>query len=234
LPVSHDLDAPADDEELYLAVGDDVDDLRPVNQGDVYEGIALPGFEAGHHDLVMLATHPCSLRKGAALKPRLQAAPVTRAKSITAHEWATDHKRSMPLPQLRDGKFYAATLTEVSIVTPAQLAAASRIATLSDKGVQLLNQRLIWAMTHTVVGLDTVAEFAAPALAELELLEEWNMRLCGDQASERADKLGRLAVEFEDFIRASGVQAALEQEQTRADARRRAREELQRRIAAEQ
>lgn len=65
----------------YLAVGDIVEDARPINQGDVYRGITLPGFPAGDHHIVILTTHPCSLRAGARLKPRLQAAPVRRGTS---------------------------------------------------------------------------------------------------------------------------------------------------------
>ena len=36
----------------YLAVGDIVEDARPINQGDVYRGITLPGFPAGDHHIV--------------------------------------------------------------------------------------------------------------------------------------------------------------------------------------
>jgi hypothetical protein len=224
------LDAPDDDDAVYLAVGEVVDDRRPINQGDVYRGVALPGFPEGDHDIVILATHPCSLRAGAKLKPRLLAAPVRRAKHIAAEEWATSYQRQMPLPGLLDDKSYTAILTELGVVSPAQLELADRIAALSDDGIYLLQQRLVWALTHAVVGLDTLAEYSAPALAEIELLEEWNMALCAEGKNDLTSRLIKVANDFEDYVRASGVQADLAQARKRGDARRRTREELRRRV----
>jgi hypothetical protein len=138
----------------------------------------------------------------------------------------------MPLPDVQDGKFFTATLTESSIVTPAQLAEAERIAVLSDDGIHLLQQRIVWASTHTVMNLDTIAEYSAPALAEIELLEEWNLALCSADEPDRPARLAVIASDFENYIRPSGVQADLAHERKRGDARRRAREELGRRAEA--
>lgn len=226
------LDAPQDDDDVYLAVGEVVDDLRPINQGDVYRGITLPGFPKGDHDMVILTTHPCSLRAGPKLKPRLLAAPVRSGKHIAPVDWATSYLRHMPLPGVLGGKSYMASLSEASVVTPEQLEAADRIAALSEDGIQLLQQRLVWALTHAVIQLDTLAEFSAPAFGEIELLEEWNMRLCGDDETDRPARLAEIAAEFESYIRESGVQGDLAQPRKRGDARRRAREELERRVEA--
>ena len=226
------LDAPDDDDALYLSVGSVVEDARPVNQGDVYRGITLPGFPADDHDIIILTTHPCSLRAGATLKQRLQAAPVRRGKQISPADWASSFLRQMPLPGLQDGKAYMAMLTESSIVTPSQLAGAERIAALSEDGIVLLQQRLVWALTHAVIKLDTVAEYSAPAFAEIELLEEWNEALCPDDEADRPERLAAIAEDFETYIRASGVQADLAHERKRGDARRCAREELRRRVEA--
>jgi hypothetical protein len=230
--VAETLDAPDDDDAVYLAVGSVVEDVRPVNQGDVYRGITLPGFPANDHDIVILTTHPCSLRAGAVLKQRLQAAPVRRAKHISPADWAASFQRHMPLPGLLQNKAYMATLTESSIVTPSQLAGADRIAALSEDGILLLQQRLVWAMTHAVIRLDTLAEYSAPAFAEIELLEEWNDALCADDEADRPKRLAAIAEEFETYIRTSSVQADLAQERKRGDARRRARNELGRRVDA--
>jgi hypothetical protein len=224
------LDAPDDDEAIYLSVGGEVEDVRPVNQGDIYRGISLPGFPAGDHDVVILTTHPCSLRAGAKLKSRLQAAPVRRGKQLAVADWATAYLRQMPLPGLLDGKAYMATLAESSVVTPAQLAGAQRIAALSESGILLLQQRLVWTLTHAVIGLDTLADYSAPVFGEIELLEEWNEALCEADEMNRPVRLAAIADEFETYIRDSGVQTDLSHERKRGDARRRAREELQRRI----
>ncbi len=226
------LDAPDDDDVLYLAIGGVVEDVRPVNQGDVYRGITLPGFPADDHDIVILTTHPCSLRAGAGLKQRLQAAPIRRGKQISPADWGSSFLRQMPLPGLMDDKAYMAMLTESSIVTPSQLAGAERIAALSEDGILLLQQRLVWALTHAVIKLDTLAAYSAPAFAEIELLEEWNEALCLDHDADRPKRLAAIAEEFETFIRTSGVQADLAHERKRGDARRRAREELRLRIEA--
>jgi hypothetical protein len=233
-PSSIDLDGPADNDAIYLSVGEVVEDVRPINQGDVFRGITLPGFEEGHHDMVMLTTHPCSLRAGPKLKPRMQAAPLIRSKAVVPGQWTSQHKRSMPLPGvLGDGKFYTATLTETSIVTPEQLSTAERIAALSDDGLHLLQQRIVWACTHTVMKLDTIADYSAPVLAEIELLEEWNIGLGAHYEEDRPTRLATVASDFEEFIKTSGVQADLQLSRKRGDARRRAREELQRRLDAE-
>ncbi len=226
------LDAPDDDDAIYLAVGEVVDDLRPINQGDVYRGITLPGFPADDHNIVILTTHPCSLRAGPKLKPRLMAVPVRPGQQIAPAKWATSFSRQMPLPNLVDEKAHMAALTEASVVTPAQLEAADRIAALSEDGIQLLQQRLVWALTHVVIDLDTLAEYSAPAFAEIELLEEWNMALCAPDDGDRPARLATIAREFETYIRSSGVQADLARERKRGDARRRARDELRSRVEA--
>lgn len=226
------LDVPDDNEAIYLAVGEVVDDLRPINQGDVYRGIRLPGFPDGDHDIIILTTHPCSLRAGPKLKPRLQAAPVRRGKQIAPHEWATSYLRQMPLPTLCDDKSYMATLTESSVVTPAQLDGAERIAALSETGILLLQQRLVWALAHAVIGRDTLADFSAPAFAEIEMLEEWNEGLCSADEPDRPARLAAIAEQFEEHIRTTTLQADLADATKRGDARRRLREELRRRTEA--
>lgn len=226
------LDAPEDDDALYLVVDEIVEDTRPVNQGDVYRGITLPGFPADDHDVVILTTHPCSLRAGPRLRPRLQAAPVKRGRHLKRDEWPTAYQRQMPLPNLLGGKSYMATLAESSIVTQADLAGAERIAALSEKGIQILQQRLVWALTHAVVDLDTLADYSAPAFAEIEILEQWNEKLCAAGEQRRPARLAAIAEDFETYIRESGVQADLAHERSRGDARRRALQELARRVDA--
>lgn len=162
--MSHSLDVPEDDESLYLIVGETVDDTRPVNQGDVFRGITLPGFPEDDHRLIILTTHPCSLRAGPRLRPRLQASPVHRSRYLPPEQWAHSYLRQMPLPALVDDEHHMVTLTEAGIVTPEQLVAAERIGALSEAGILLLQQRLVWALAHAVVGRDTLADYSGSSL----------------------------------------------------------------------
>lgn len=223
------LDAPGEDGEIYEACGEEVDDLRPICQGDVFDGVSLPGFEQGDHSMVLLAQHPCSLRKGAALRPRVQAVPVRTYRHVAPALWATGHLRVFPLPDLNGSRHLAADLSEAGVVTSEQLEAAHRIFTLSQRGILLLQQRIVWTAAHTVIGLDVFEDYNAPALAEIELLEFWNEQLCDDRDAGRADVLVAIAEEFESYIRAEGLQGALTKPDRRADARRTIRMEAIRR-----
>lgn len=226
------LDGPSDDEEQYLAKNEDIGALRPLSQGDVFQGITLPGFPAGDHDTILLSSHPCSLRAGANLKPRLQAVPVRAWQRVPPSTWPDSHLRVFPLPGLAAGHA-AAVLTESGVVTPAQLGAAKRIAVMSERGTLLLQQRIIWAMAHAKVGIDTLEEFSAPAFAELELLEYWNELLCDESAEQDLDgSLKQTATAFEQYLRASGLHQDLQRPESRGDARRKARSEAQRRQQA--
>ena len=226
-----DLDAPDEDAEIYEARGEEVDDLRPICQGDVFDGLCLPGFEEGDHEMVLLTQHPCSLRKGAALRPRLQAVPVRSHRYVKPAKWATSDLKVFPLPDLEGSKHLAADLAEAGVVTPDQLAAAQRVAVLSQRGVLLLQQRMVWTLAHTVVGLDTFEEYNAPALAEIEELEFWNEQICAEVPdAERSAALQETAEQFESYIRAEGLQEALARPDRRADARRQIRMEAIRRV----
>lgn len=224
------LDGPKDDEEIYESLHDECDDLRPICQGDVFTDVSLPGFD-GDHKLVMLAVHPCSLREGAHLRARLQAFPVRPHKQrVPPAKWPTSHKKVFPLPDLEGSEHLAANLSESGVLTPLHITSANRIMTLAPRAILLLQQRIVWTAAHTVVKLDTLDEFNAPALTELELLEYWNEQLCGSLAGqEREQALRRTAEEFEGYVKSTGLQVALTKPDRRADARSQIRAEAVRR-----
>lgn len=228
-PPQRSLDGPRDNTELYDARGEDVSDLRPVCQGDVFEGLSLPGYDGDDHSLVMLSQHPCSLREGAALRPRVQAAPVRPYQRVRPNGWS-GHGKVFPLPEFDGTRHLAAFLSEAGMITADQLEGARRVATLSDQAVLLLQQRIVWTAAHTIIKLDTFEEFNAPALAELELLEDWNELLCGElTGTERSEALARTAQEFETFVRDSGLQQQLANAPSRGNARSQIRQEGRRR-----
>lgn len=211
-----DLDGPNSVDELYDARGDEVDELRPVCQGDIYTGLDMPGFP--EDQLVMLIAHPCSLRKGAELRARLQASPVRRYEKVPLNKW-TGHGRVLPLPDVMAREHRATVLTESGVVNSADLSTANRIATLSKDGILLLQQRVIYTLAHAVVGLDTLTSFNALALDEIELLESWNETLChGLAGDELRIALNQTAEEFEEFMK-TGPRDTLEAPSTRGAAR---------------
>jgi hypothetical protein len=211
-----DLDGPSSVEELYDARGEEVDELRPICQGDIYSGLQMPGF---HEDeLVMLIAHPCSLRQGATLRPRLQASPVRGYDKVPLKKWS-GHGRVLPLPDVLAGPHLATALTETGVVQSADLPGASRVARLSRRGILLLQQRIIYTLAHAVVGLDTLATYSALALDEVELLEDWNEALCGGlSGAELQRALDQTAHEFEEFMK-TGPRNTLEEPTTRGEAR---------------
>ncbi|HEY3866180.1 MAG TPA: hypothetical protein VGL54_08860 [Solirubrobacteraceae bacterium] len=227
------LDCPDSENEIFESVAPDCDDFRPVCQGDIFKGICLPGFDDGHHDHVVLVGHPCSLRAGPKLKPHLQAVAIRGYQSVPLERWGTSHLRVFPLPSLQLGIDHpAAILSEAGTVKPEEITLDKRVATLSPRGILLLQQRIVWTAAHTVIRLSTLKDFNGPVLTELELLEFWNEELCGHlEGEERAAALLDTAKQFENYIRGTGLQAQLEEVNQIADARRQIRAEAIRRSA---
>jgi hypothetical protein len=224
------LDCPASEESLYESVAPDCDDLRPICQGDVFRDVCMPGFD-DDHDLVMLIGHPCSLREGAKLKARLQAVPVRPYERFPLRKWGTLHRKVFSLPGILH-EHHAAELSYTGIVTPEQITPDKRIATLSTRGILLLQQRIVWTVAHAIIKLDTFHDFNAPMLAELELLEFWNEALCHESDSkERAATLLDTAEQFEKYLKDTGLRGQLIDSTRRADTRQQIRTEAIRRSA---
>jgi hypothetical protein len=221
------LGCPESVEQLYDARGDEVDALRPVCQGDVYSDLQMPGFDDDQP--VILIAHPCSMRTGASLRPRLQACPVRTYQKVPLRKW-TGHGKVLPLPELRtDSGHHAGFLTETGVVETKALGSATRIARLSKDGILFLQQRIVYTLTHAIVGLDTLAEHSAVALEEIELLESWNEELCSDLPDgDLQAGLDKVAHEFEEFM-LKGARAKLIEPTTRGQARAEIRAEAKRR-----
>jgi hypothetical protein len=227
------LDQPGSDDELFLGLGDDVDPFRPLIQGDVYRGLTIAGYPPGDHDHVAILQHPCSMRRGAELRDRVAVVPVRAYQRVSPEQWAHGHTRVVPLAGLSvgAGAASAAHLTEPGTIRAEDFAEATRVAQLSTRGLLLFQQRVVYCSTHCVVGLDTLEEFSAPALAEAELLADWCMALVENHPDIGEPEAIRLeCVAFEHYVRVeTDVQRRLDSVETRADARRQVRAEIDRR-----
>jgi hypothetical protein len=100
-----------DPEHLYDERGD-VARSRPIFQGDVFKDVVLPGF-GDEPRLVQVVAHPCSMREGTDLRPRITVAPVEKHSRVRGRGW-NGNLRIMPLAELVDGEHYAASLLDVT------------------------------------------------------------------------------------------------------------------------
>lgn len=201
------LARPASSDELYIARGNPVEPWRPVMTGDIFRAVQIPGLE--EHPLAMVITHPCTMRgKAGALKDRLQALPVVAYNDVPLAAWPTGHFRVFPLPELDSGDAsYAAKLDEIGVVETSNLSLVERVASLSERGVELLLQRFFNCFARVTVTIPTISEALASPLQEAELLEEWNERLAEPRVAageELGNVLASEAKEFDAFLSADG------------------------------
>lgn len=215
------LEAPRAASELYLARGDEVPPYRPVMTGDVFADVDIPGVEDTEGDdekLAMVVAHPCTMRDGRKLKPRLSVVRVITYKVITLSEWPRRHIHLLPVPDLagssdededEDGSSKAAepTTHHAAIfelrgrVETSSLDLAKRRACLTEEGVAYLHQRMCHSDTrHPPLVRELMAAFAG-VFAEIEEWQEWNETLIdpvvfGDPVAV-SEALDRLAVEFD-------------------------------------
>ena len=205
--------------ELYDERGE-VSRARPILQGDVFDGVVLPGFgDQGWK--VQVVAHPCSMRKGADLTPRITVAPVEAHQKIKGNGWNSNY-RLMPLAELVDGVHFATKFVDVTACPAELLTRSRRIATLSNQGIYVLQQRLIMHYARTEMGLEVLRSQSAPILTEAELLWDWLERVLSEDEIADDTALGAEATVFETWMRDGDPcpQARLRAEVAHTDVRR--------------
>jgi hypothetical protein len=185
-------------EQLYDERSD-IARSRPIFQGDVFRGIVLPGFGDEPH-LVQVVAHPCSMRAGTRLRPRVTVAPVERHPHVEGDGW-DGNLRVMPLADLMDGNHYAAKLLDVTAAPSDLLLIDRRIATLSDRGIYVLQQRLIKHYTRLDVDMPALAREAAPVLWEMHQQRDWVETVLDDEADWTSDNLQVEESAFDAWLR---------------------------------
>lgn len=159
------LETPDNPESIYLARLDEVGEYRPTFTGDIYE--------LGDGHLVMVLQHPCALRRGVQLHPKLLVAPV--APGSIRSNWASAPIATMPLPKLIADQDHSADFVNLELPDSSTLSACKRIAVLSQSGVNLLMQRWVHHSTRLVVPTFTYSESTIGPFDEADLTEEWVM-----------------------------------------------------------
>lgn len=216
--------------ELYLGYSDDIALGRPLLTGDVVTNAAINADD--HDGTVMIVAHPCSMRgAGGRLLPRIVVAPIRPYQRIPFERWPDGHFKVMPLPELlgeSDTDSRAVHLLELTAVRSGQLSTENRILALKDRGIHVLQQRLVYSLTRVEVGLEKLQEQTAHVFLEAELEEEWV-----DELAPETDPASRAAesVAFATFMD-DGHRVALRNSTRRSDTVRAVRIEIRRRSQA--
>jgi hypothetical protein len=163
---------------LYRSRGDEVSQKRPIFTGDVFTGVQLHGSTGTvKARSVVVLQHPCSMRtNGVDLAWQVLVAEVTNRKEIAESGWVDGNFNLMPLPDLRpevatQARHQAANFDNLYTVAPELL--ASRIASLSPFGVNLLLQRWVHYSSRVVVPTHNFHEQTVAFYEEADLIEEW-------------------------------------------------------------
>lgn len=164
------LEAPGTDDDpdwdsLYLYRGDEVVAHRPLFTGDVYD--------VGEMRVIVLQ-HPCALRQGIKLVPRLLVAEVERHQELSRAQWTTGSFKVMPLPNLdTTGVAYAAKFLKIAVMEADAFEGGMRVACLSPLGVNLLSQRWVNHNTRVVIPKSNYFEVMVGPFEEADIIEEW-------------------------------------------------------------
>ena len=175
--MSHSLEAPGTDEapeysSLYRARGNEIAEQRPIFTGDVFFGVPVIGEDEPRN--VVVLQHPCVIRRGLVLTPKLLVAEVKPEAVHRPSTWGR-FPRQMPLAELVDGTptHYVAFFVDHQLVRPGSLEIDRRVACLSQRGVNLLMQRWVHHNSRVIVPTQDYQDVTSPQYEEADIIEEW-------------------------------------------------------------
>jgi hypothetical protein len=186
-----------DPDELYDERGE-VARSRMIFQGDVFQNVVLPGF-GDEPWIVQVVAHPCSMRAGTKLNRRTTVAPVVKHQLIVGDAW-NGNIRLMPLAELVGGKHFAAKFIDITAAPTELLKLDERIATLSDRGIYVLQQRLIKNSTRLEVEPPVLAKQSTAVIWELHQQRDWIETVLEDDASWTDENLKAEEIAFDDWL----------------------------------
>ncbi|MBC7762514.1 MAG: hypothetical protein H7201_12130 [Candidatus Saccharibacteria bacterium] len=132
---------------------------------------------------VIVLQHPCALRSnGVDLNAKLLVAPVTPAALIPVGGWTGSYKK-MPLPELDGSGSFTATFTDSDVVLSESLVSGTRIASLSQFGVNILLQRWVHHNSRAIIPSHEYQTVTSAEYEEADLTEDW----CEDRARAGVD-----------------------------------------------
>lgn len=173
-------------------------------QGDVFENIIVPGMRSKPRK-VQVTMHPCSMRQGPTLRERVTIVPLKSSyPTIDSTVWR-NHSKIMPLPHLlgEESGYWASDLCEPASLPSIELLLSKRVAALSDDGVLLLQQRLVFFQTRYLPDLEVLYEAAAPNFEERTLEEEWVSAALRDQKEPDSEEISKSVQAFHVWLDAT-------------------------------
>lgn len=223
MPKEFKLETPAAHSDLYLAAGAEADEfqLRPAFTGDVY---AISETRA-----VALVQHPCAMRRGAALAPKLLVCEVEANPHGVPRDWSTGHYKHMFLPDL-EGQSLTIEFEGLDVTERELLRSSKRRAILSSKGVNLLVQRWLYHNSRVVVPTITINAQTAGPFEEADLVYE----ACADLVEAHKCTAEAAAALIDDWLGAGEADGGPSRRQLLADPQQRStvRASLRRQIKA--
>jgi hypothetical protein len=160
----------------------------------------------------MLFLHPCTMRKGAALINPVTVLQVRwSGKRVRGEsEWVRDSYSAMPLPDLHatSSNTHIADFLAIGVAPSADLDRDRRIATLSQRGRGLLQQRVIHHLTRLVVPLGDLALHTRAVERELGLQADWCEAAC-ERGGQMIGIVTAAEADFDAYMRADGKRAML-------------------------
>jgi hypothetical protein len=209
-----DLIAPEDDDEI-LEYDEDALRLKPVMTGDLFTGVAAAGEDTPMD--VMVAGHPCTIRRGAHLKSRVPCIRVLEHEWVPYRAWPRQSKNCFPISEaVGIGRGRCGTLDDWVTIDAAELTRERRRLTLQHRGILIFQQRLIHSLSRFVTPIDALLAASRHVLAEAELEFDWLFELDGTAPYDS------LVADFAALMDADGRRGALQTDERRVRAEVRA------------
>lgn len=203
---------------------------RPILQGDVFRDVYLCGWDTPQ--TVQIVAHPCAMRRGPDLLSRVTVAPIEPYQHVEGDAW-DGHLKVMPLSGLHgDGKSYAARFVDVTAAPSELLDLEKRIASLTNRGIYVLQQRLIKHYTRFTVDIPALRAQAGPILEEAEQEQDWLELILGSD-TKRKEAIRSEAMAFDQWLSNGdpSPRSRLQDDANHRDVRRASRAEAVRRRA---
>lgn len=177
-----------DPAELYLTYGRGESLHRPLFTADVYES------PDGRRLLV--AEHPCAMRKGVSLADSVLVAPVATHQVVPLEKWRTGYYDRFPLPAPdADRSIDVAQLGRLERCQTSELRPERRMSCMSPIGVNLFRQRLIWHLTRFLVPAKHLEDAFGCYYHEADIIED-----CLDLASAAGADVDEAARAIDDAL----------------------------------
>ncbi|MFT8532154.1 hypothetical protein [Bifidobacterium aquikefiri] len=184
-------------DNLYRARGDEVYLGRPILTGDIFTWKHKVGQDETNCKTrtVIILQHPCSMRTdGVNLSSHLLVAEVRKRKPLSEDDWNKGYFNLMPLPALKPAietgqRDQAADFNNLHIVDPEEF--DTRLAALSQFGVNLLLQRWIHYTSRLIVPTYQIQEVTEAFYEEADLFEDWcfdTTDTCDQESIQQASK----------------------------------------------